>query len=269
MSTELHPAAAESTAPEPASTAQAVTLTAIPSQSRTAARSSRASTTVSAPGVHTLNLFRWSQRTGALVSGSALAAMVPLSIFGYFIAFKGLVTTGDATKTADAISASPLLWFAGIASLFAVVVLDIVAAAGWFALFRPVNRVVSSVAAVARAVYGVIFAVAIAQLVVASAQLNEPLAALGSTEAFWTIWQASLGLFGIALLITAWLAYRSGFVPRILGILLGIAGIGYLADLIGLTFVGGFAPTFGLFGFVGETAIIVWLLTRGRRLPRS
>ncbi|HTE62923.1 MAG TPA: DUF4386 domain-containing protein, partial [Solirubrobacteraceae bacterium] len=91
---------------------------------------------------------------------------------------------------------------------------------------------------------------------------------LASIEAFQAIWMLSLGLFGICLLMIAYLAIRSGFVPKVFGILVGIAGLGYIADTAGVTFVDGFAPIFGNFGFVGEVAIIVWLLIKGRKLSR-
>lgn len=217
----------------------------------------------------TLNPFRWSQRTGALVSGWALALMAVAAVFGYFIAIKGLWVAGDATATVNAIAHSPALWIAGVATMFLVAILDVIAAAGTFALFKPVNRTLSTIAGVTRTLFAVSFMVAIGQLVVAFTQLAEPAKALASIETFSTIWQTGLGVFGIYLLMVAYLTWRSGFIPKLFAILIGIAGIGYMADLAGLTFVAGFAPTFGSFGFIGETAMIFWLLIKGRHLPRS
>ncbi|WP_104194265.1 DUF4386 domain-containing protein [Cryobacterium sp. M25] len=221
-----------------------------------------------APAV-TLNPFRWAQRTGALVTGTALTAMVFLSIFGYFIAINGLVTAGDAEKTTDAISASPALWLAGIGALCVVVVLDVVVAAGTYALFKPVSRVVSAVAGLIRIAFAGWFMVALSRLVVAFNDLDTPEAALADIDSFSSIWNTALGLFGVHLLLIAYLSIRSGFMPKVFGILIGLAGIGYIADLIGLVVAPAFTPTFGLFGFVGETAMIFWLLIGGRRLPRS
>ena len=217
----------------------------------------------------TLNPFRWSQRTGALVSGSALTLMVFLSIFGYFIAIKGLVTVDNAETTADAIAGSPGLWVSGIVALYVVAVLDLFAAAGTSALFKPVSSVVSTVAGLTRIIFAVWFMVALSQLVVAFNNLDDPEGALTNIVSFKSIWDTALGLFGVYLLMVAYLAIRSGFMPKIFGILIGIAGLGYIADLIGLIFVPGFTIVFGMFGFIGETAMIFWLLIAGRRLPRS
>jgi hypothetical protein len=217
----------------------------------------------------TLNPLRWSQRTAALVTGAALTAMVFLAVFANFVAINGLVTVDDARRTADAISGSPLLWIAGIAAMYVVALLDIVAAVGTTVLFTPVSRGVSRLAGFTRIAFAMWFMVALGRLVVAFTSLDTPEAALSHIAAFTSIWHTALGLFGVHLLLVGYLAIRSGFVPKIFGILIGIAGLGYIADLVGLVFFAGFAPTFGLFGFVGETAMIFWLLIGGRRLPRS
>jgi hypothetical protein len=182
------------------------------------------------------------------------------------VAINGLWVIGDAAKTADAISGNPALWIAGIVAMYVVVVLDFFAAAGTSALFKPVNRVLSTVAGFTRITFALWFAVALAQLVIAFNNLDNPAAALGNIEAFKSIWNTALGLFGLYLLMVAYLSIRSGFMPKIFGILIGIAGLGYIADLIGLTFVPGFSTTFSYFALIGETAMIFWLLIKGRKL---
>ena len=217
----------------------------------------------------TLNPLRWSPRTGALVSATALTLMVFLSIFGNFIAIEALVTVGDAGATAGAIAASPQLWIAGIAAMYVVAVLDLFAAAGTFALFKTVSPGVSAVAALTRIAFALWFMVALAQLVIAFTHLDDPESALSGIVSFSSMWDTALGLFGVYLLMVAYLAIRSTFMPNVFGILIGIAGLCYLADLAGVLFVDDFSPVFGLFGFVGETAMIFWLFIKGRRLPRA
>ena len=214
----------------------------------------------------TMNFTKWSPRTASLVSGVALAAMAVLAAFGNFGAIKPLVTLGNATRTAEAIRSSETLFLSGIVCLIIVAVLDMLVAGAWYALFKPVNRVISATAAWARAVFAVGFMVAISQLLVAVGLLHRPDEALRAIELFTTIWVISLGVFGIHLLLIAYLAYRSGFIARIFGILLAVAGLGYLADAIGTIAVEGFTAVFGGILFVGEVAMIFWLLIRGRRL---
>ena len=71
----------------------------------------------------------------------------------------------------------------------------------------------------------------------------------------------------MSLLLIGYLAFRSGFIAKVFGILLVIAGVGYIADAIGVAFVPDFSAVFAQFMFVGEVAIIFWLLIKGRRLP--
>ena len=56
---------------------------------------------------------------------------------------------------------------------------------------------------------------------------------LAEIRQFDDIWSLGLGLFGIHLLLIGWLAFTSGFVPRIIGVLVAIAGAGYLIDSLG------------------------------------
>jgi hypothetical protein len=52
----------------------------------------------------------------------------------------------------------------------------------------------------------------------------------------------------------------------VIGILLVIAGLGYLADGLGLVLVPGYSLDIALFNFAGEMVLIFWLLISGRRL---
>lgn len=214
-----------------------------------------------------LGFTTWSRARASLISGIALAAIAVLGAFGNFGAVTPLVVPGDAAATARHLAASQPLFLTGIACLFCAALLDVLVAGAWYALFKSVNPRLSAVAALLRVVFAAVFIVAIVQLVRAILLVARPEEALRATAAFTTIWVTGLGLFGIHLLLIGYLAYRSGFVPRVFGVLLAIAGVGYLADAVGVVLVPGFTARFAQFLFVGEVAIIFWLLIRGRRLP--
>lgn len=216
-----------------------------------------------------MNFTAWSPRTAAIVAGIGLAIMAVLAGFANFGAIIPLIARGDAEQTAQNIFGAPLLFFVGVVSFFIVAVLDIIVAAALYTLFKPVSRRVSAAAAWMRSVYAVLLVVATSQLVVGFSLLGDPDAALPVLESFNTIWVIGQGLFGISLLLVGYLAFRSGFVPKVFGILLAIAGIGYLADAIGMAFVPDFSAVFAQFMFVGEVVIIFWLLIVGRRLPAN
>src|SRR5215210_5399851 len=213
----------------------------------------------------TMNHDTRSFRGASLTAGIGLALIIVLAPFGVFGAVGALVTPGDAGRTAQDILGSEGLFRWGIASLILVVILDIVVAAALFTVFEPVNRGVSIMAASFRLAYAAVYLAAISQLVVALGLLGEPDQALRAVNAYDTVWHVGLNLFGVHLLLLGILAYRSDFMPRIFGILLAIAGLGYLADGFGAVLVPGYALDVSRFTFVGEAALMVWLLTKGSR----
>src|SRR5215217_8406561 len=213
----------------------------------------------------TVNHDTQSLRRASLTAGLALALIIVLALFGAYGAVGALVTPGDAGRTAQDILGSEGLFRWGIASLFLVVILDIVVAAALFTVFEPVNRSVSTMAAWFRATYAAVYLVAISQLVVALGLLGDPDQALRAVDAYDTIWHVGLILFGVHLLLLGILAYRSDFIPRIFGILLVIAGLGYLADGFAAVLIPDYSMNISAFTFVGEATLMLWLLIKGSR----
>ena len=77
------------------------------------------------------------------------------------------------------------------------------------------------------------------------------------------------GIFGPWLFFLGILVFKSGFLPRILGILLIAACFGYLADSFTPLLLPGYANIVGRFANIpltlGEPAMILWLLIRGAK----
>jgi hypothetical protein len=79
-------------------------------------------------------------------------------------------------------------------------------------------------------------------------------------EIFWGLWLLPLGL----------LIYRSGFIPRFIGVWLMINCFGWLAlSFTALFFLGNYNALFGYLQPVlfGEMALMLYLLIRGARVP--
>jgi len=76
-------------------------------------------------------------------------------------------------------------------------------------------------------------------------------------------------IFGLWLFPFGVLVFKSGFLPRILGVLLIAACFGYLADSLTPLLLPGYADIVGRFASIaltlGEPAIILWLLIRGAK----
>jgi Domain of unknown function (DUF4386) len=217
-------------------------------------------------------------RRSALVAGTALLGVAVLAAAGNFGAVQRLVTDGNATRTAIDIMAAQATFSLGIAALLVVVALDIVVARALRTFFAPVHHRLASLAAWLRVSYAAIFAVAISQLFAALrllqnahhltgfALVHRRTEAMQRIEAFQDIWRFSLVLFGLHLVLIGYLTYRSGYAPRVLGVLLVIAGAGYLVDSLGGIFSNTYSVNVSSVTFIGEALLLVWLLVKGRRI---
>jgi hypothetical protein len=146
---------------------------------------------------------------------------------------------------------------------------------------EPVHKALATLAAWLRISYAVIFAVAIGQLMgvlplLSNARHLTPLSighrqteALLKIQDFQDIWKVSLIVFGLYLVLLGYLACRSGYVPRLLGVLLVIAGGGYLIDSIAGLLSTSYTASVSSFTFIGEALFMLWLLLKGRKVALS
>jgi len=72
---------------------------------------------------------------------------------------------------------------------------------------------------------------------------------------------------GLWLLPSGYLVFRSGFLPKLWGILLVIGGAGYLVDSGTQLLFPGLA-TISQFTFIGELLLPLWLLIKGVNVER-
>jgi len=86
-----------------------------------------------------------------------------------------------------------------------------------------------------------------------------------AVDAYNTIWLVGLIFFGVHLVLIGYLAYRSGYMAKVFGILLVVAGLGYLVDGFGTVLVPNYSINVAGFTFVGEAALMFWLLIKGAR----
>src|SRR5688572_24398707 len=88
-----------------------------------------------------------SLRRAAMLTGAGLLVLAVLAGFGNFVAVGGLVTPGDAARTAADIAASESLFRFGVVALLLAVAIDVAVAWGLYRVFRSVNAGVSMVSA--------------------------------------------------------------------------------------------------------------------------
>jgi hypothetical protein len=157
----------------------------------------------------------------------------------------------------------------------------VVVAWALYVLLRPAGKHLSLLTAWFRLVYAVIALVALLNLVNVLRLLNTSnyLTAFGpnqlnaqvmiSLNAFRYEWYFGLLFFGIHLGLLGYLVFKSGYIPRIMGVLLIIAGLGYLITTLKPYLFPNFNLDIARFTFYGELIFMLWLLIRGSRIKES
>ena len=220
----------------------------------------------------------------ARVAGVLYLIIFILGPFAFFLGRTSVVVPGDATATAANVMASESVFRIGMVAESVIVLVEIVLAAILYVLLRPVSQPLSLAAAFARLAEAIVQAVNLLTSVPALLLLGgagyltvfEPdqvdalvLLFLDANEFGILVWGL---LFGFHLLLLGYLVYKSGFWPRILGILLVIASLGYLAQSYGHILWPQYDDILATVVLVltipGELAFMLWLLIKGVNVER-
>jgi hypothetical protein len=190
-----------------------------------------------------------------------------------------LIVPGDAAATVENLMASEWLFRLGIVGDAVVFLSEIVLIALLSHLLKPVSKTLSLAAVYARLAMVVMQGMNLLNYffvllllggagyltVFEPAQLQAlVLLFLNAYEAVALIWGA---FFGLHTLLLGYVVYESGFVPRILGVLMVLASFGYLLDSFG-TFLlpqydALYASVVVVLALLGELPLALWLLMMG------
>ena len=217
-------------------------------------------------------------RLWARAAGVFYLITIVMGVFAEVFVRGKLVVRDDAAATAANILANESLYRLGLAADFVMIACYIAVTLLLYELFKPVGRSLSLLAA---------FFSLVGIAVLAANSLNHvaPLVFLRnalSLRAFEPTQLQALALtslrmhgrgysiagvfFGIYCVLIGYLAFRSGFLPRILGVLMAIGGLSYLTD----SFAGFLSPGLGarlpdvmVLGGVAELSLCLWLMVVG------
>jgi len=228
-----------------------------------------------------------SQQYAAIVAGFGYLLIIVLGVFAEFFVRSTLVVPGDAAATVSNITANALLFRFGISGYLIAAVLDAVVALALYVLLEPVNRFVALLAAWFRLVHAIILGIALQSLfnVLHLTSGADYLAALTadqlsaqvmlSLDAFDYTWLIGLVFFGLHCLVLGYLILKSGFIPKILGILLIAASFGYLIDSFAHFLFASyeiyaiqFLLVVAVPALLAEVSLCLWLLFKGAKARR-
>ena len=229
------------------------------------------------------------QRKSALTAGTSLIIMALAAFFSYGFVHGSLVVQGDASATFNNITSSNMLFKAEILGWLIILITDIVVAWAFYIFLEPINRSLSLLGAWLRLTYAAILGMAILNLIfvllLSSKSTDylslfkiDQLQALTMLffEAFELIWSIGLIIFGGHLMIVGYLAFKSDSIPKVIGILLLLASIGYIVIHLCKTFLPQYDGVISILNFVfsvpmiaGELGFGIWLLLRGGKVRKG
>lgn len=219
-----------------------------------------------------------SPRLWARIAGAFYLITIITGVFAEVFVRGALVVRDDAAATATNIMAHEPLYRAGLAADLIMIACYVVVTLLFYALFKPVGRSLSLLAAF-------FSLVGIAVLAANSLDHVAPLVFLGgapSQGAFETNQLQALALmslkmhargyniagvfFGMYCILIGYLVVRSGFLPRVLGILMAIGGMTFLVSSFAIFLSPARAaglPDIGMLGGVAELSLSLWLMVMG------
>jgi hypothetical protein len=227
-----------------------------------------------------------SLRKAARIAGFGYLIIFITGIFSNFFVLERHIVPGNAAITANNIMANYSLFRIGILSFIIMVVFDVVLAWALYVLLKPVNKNLSLLSGWLRLVNSTIFGIAlynlfnVLQILSGADFLKEFVTGqlqaqvMLSLSTFNFTWLIGLVFFGLHLLLLGYLIFKSGYMPRILGILLIVASIGYLIDSFANFLLPNYTNYEDLFllivvvpGVIGELSLTFWLIFKGGKIP--
>ena len=222
-----------------------------------------------------------SMRKAAIVSGVAIMVMTVAAVVATNLTIGSLIVKDDAVITTNNIITSEVLFRSGIFSWLIILICDVLAAWGLYIFLKPVNKLLSLLMAWFRLVYAAILGTALLNYVNVLLLISgdDYVSSFGiekfqsqvmlSLDAFGSMWSVGLMVFGLHIFLLGYLAFKSGYIPKVWGVLLLIASFGYVitnsAKLLMPTY-DNYKTEFELIFIIpmlSEVGLGIWLLIKG------
>ena len=211
----------------------------------------------------------------ALIAGLGILVMVFTAPVAQFGIFPKLFDSANPAQTFENLIQNRDLFALGILLNYITLICDVIVAWALYLFFKPTLRSLSLLAAWFRLIYTAVSFAALMNMVKVFnytrssklfANMDQSLREseiLFYYSSFWLEWSFAFLLFGICLCLLGVLAYRSPYVPKIMGVLLILAGLGYFIDNLGAFLYRSFDTSFLFVTFFGELIFMIWLIVKG------
>jgi hypothetical protein len=224
-----------------------------------------------------------SMKQTARIAGFLYLMVIGFGVFALMYVRTTLIVPGDAAATANRIAASDGLFRVGVVSELIMYGCFLLLPLPLYMLLKPVNKTLARLM--------VLFVFVSVPIGMLNALNNLAAVSLLSDAGYWVAFTTEqvqaqmmyflnlheLGyligqvFFGLWLIPLGYLAFKSGYFPRVLGVLVILGGFAQLTDtfasLLFPSYDGLFLTVIGVFGF-SEILFCVWLLLIGVKIQR-
>ncbi|MEM1336836.1 MAG: DUF4386 domain-containing protein [Bacteroidota bacterium] len=216
------------------------------------------------------------QRAG-LISGIGIFIMVLTVPVAEFVIFPKLINYTDPEATFNAIKESRNLFTLGIFLHLMTLICDVVVAWSLYIFLKPADKQLSLLAAFFRITFAMVTLASLLNLIsVLNLTSNSAYLAVFDaslySEVLLTIknfnqqWGFAFSFFSIYLILLGVLVYKATYIPKLFGILLIIAGTGYLVNTLRSFFFPSISMDYFMITYFGELVFMFWLLIKGWRV---
>ena len=203
----------------------------------------------------------------ALSAGILYLLLIPLGIFGILYVPEQIIVADDIDRTIANLLENELLFRYSILSAFLVQLVNVMVVLLLYKLLKGLNKsaavlmLVFFLVSVPIAFINEMNNLAVLYLVHENSPPAEWISfflemhrnGIVIAQIFWGLWLFPMGL----------LVYRLGPIPKVIGVLLMIACMGYLFDSVFYLLSFNMRVELSQFTFIGELAIITWLIVNG------
>jgi hypothetical protein len=220
----------------------------------------------------------------ARIGGALYLIIIVIGFWGEMFVRDKLIVSGDAAATAANIMSHESLWRFHIAAELFLLICAITLLLILYVLLKPVSRDLMLLAVFFNLVAIIIEAATTMRLLEALFPLGnagylkaftpEQLYAMAtlSLRSHGYGFGVSLLFFGCFCLIVGYLIFKSGYLPKTIGVLMQIAGVCYLTNSFALILSPAVAnrlfPAILVPAFIGEASLCLWLLVKGANVER-
>jgi len=225
-------------------------------------------------------------KKNARIAGVLYLILIITGMFSLLYIPSKFIVWDDAMKTVSNITESQLMWKFGIISNLICFTCFILLPLALYKLLKSVDKnyavlmVILAISSVPISYLNIANHIDVLSIINASdyleafntEQINAKIMLLLESygngnlvvHIFWGLWLFPFG----------YLVYKSGFLPKFLGIMLMLGCFGYLIDFLGYFLYDGygrtlFATIVGIPSSIGELGICLWLLIVGIRMPKG